>query len=115
MRLMAVALTEAAVRDRTKTVSRRLGWLFARPGDRLALCVKVMGRRRGEALVRLAAVELVDVRREPLAAITPDDVAREGFPGWTARQFIDFYTAAMHVPETVTVTRLEWRYLEAAP
>ncbi len=44
MRLMSVSLTEAAVRDRTKTVTRRLGWLFLRVGDRVTLCRKVMGQ-----------------------------------------------------------------------
>lgn len=35
-RLMSVALTEKAVRERRKTVTRRLGWKFLKPGDRLA-------------------------------------------------------------------------------
>ena len=63
-RLMSVAFTEHAVRDRSKTVTRRLGWLFTKPGDRLTLCRKVMGRRKGEPLVRIAEVEIVSVRRE---------------------------------------------------
>lgn len=37
-RLMSVAFTEQAVRDRTKTVTRRKGWTFLKPGDRLTLC-----------------------------------------------------------------------------
>ncbi len=32
---MSVSLTEAAVMARTKTVTRRLGWRFLKPGDRL--------------------------------------------------------------------------------
>ena len=65
-RLMSVAFTEAAVRNRTKTVTRRKGWTFLKPGDRLTLCRKVMGRKKGEPLERICDVEIVSVRRESL-------------------------------------------------
>jgi len=110
-RLMAVSLTEAAVRDRTKTVTRRLGWLFAKPGDRITLCRKVMGRRAGDPLVRIAEVEIVDVRREPLYAVTDDEVRAEGFPLWTASQFVSWYAAKMGISPLDLVTRIEWRYV----
>ena len=87
-RLMSVALTEHAVRDRTKTVTHRLGWTFLKPGDRLTLCRKVQGRKPGEPLVRLAEVEVVDVRREPLSFI------------------------ALRCTPYTEVTRIEWRYLD---
>jgi hypothetical protein len=82
---MSVALTEDAVRTRTKTVTRRKGWLFIKPGDRLTLCRKVMGRKPGEPLVRIADVEVVDVRREALFCIDRDDVVREGFADLSPR------------------------------
>jgi len=125
---MSVSHTEAAVRFRQKTVTRRLGWTFLRPGDRLTLCRKVMGRKPGEPLVRIAEVEVVSVRRERLDAITWADVLREGVPpgiytpkpvgghelwctdchradwvGWFARTF--------GVTADAEVTRIEWRYL----
>jgi hypothetical protein len=49
-----------------------------RADDQLTLCRKVMGRRPGEPLERIAAVQVTSVRREPLAAITAADVAAEG-------------------------------------
>ncbi len=111
-RLMSVALTEGAVRNRTKTVTRRLGWLFLKPGDRVTLCRKVMGRRKGEPLVRICEVEIVSVRREPLHNITPEDVVREGFPGWTPGQFIHYFKQNMKCLAVDAVTRIEWRYLD---
>lgn len=116
-RLMSVAYTEQAVVDRRKTVTRRLGWRFLKPGDRVTLVRKAMGRRRPdgtvEPLVRLAEVEIVAVRREPLAAITNDDVAREGFdPPLGAWWFVDMFTAAMRCTPRTEVTRIEWRYLD---
>lgn len=120
---MSVSLTEPAVRSRTKTVTRRLGWKFLKPGDRLTLCRKVMGRK-GAPLVRIAEVEVVDVRREQLWHITDDDIAREavdvalfdehytdtGLPTPTA--WIDWFCEEMRVRPDDEVTRIEWRYLE---
>ena len=97
---MSVSMTADAVIERRKTVTRRKGWRFLRPGDRLTLCRKVQGRKPGEPLVRLAEVEVVSVAREPLWELTRRDyattyppaptayasreVAREGFPAWSA-------------------------------
>lgn len=50
---MSVAMTTEAVRNRTKTVTRRKGWWLdsrgrriLHAGDRLTLCEKVQGRRK---------------------------------------------------------------------
>lgn len=113
-RLMSVAMTTDAVRDRTKTVTRRAGWKFLKPGDRLTLCAKVQGRKPGEPLVKLALVEVVSVRREHLGAITQEDVAREGFPGMDRLDFIQrFFIDAQDIHPGDDVTRVEWRYLDA--
>lgn len=129
-RLMSVSLTEDAVRARRKTVTRRLGWAMVKPGDTLTLCRKVMGRKRAdgtvEPLVRIAEVRVVSVRREPLNAITDDDVIREGFdaehrgplmlndtgqPFTPAQWFVEFFTSNMKCKPDAEVTRIEWEYL----
>jgi len=109
---MSVALTEQAVRERRKTVTRRLGWTFLEPGQTVTLCRKVMGRRKGEPLVRVCNVEIVSVRRERLGSITPEDVCREGFPDWTVPEFVAFFCQHMGGGWDTEVTRIEWRYLE---
>ena len=111
-RLMSVALTEQAVVERRKTVTRRLGWKFLKAGDRLTLCRKVMGRKKGETLVRLAEVEVVDVRREPLYRIDLADVRREGFDDMLPSDFIEFFVKHMRCHISDEVTRIEWRYLD---
>lgn len=85
---MSVALTTPQVIARSKTVTRRDGWWedkngkrMLKPGDRLTLCPKVTGFRRGEHPERLVDVEILSVRRERLDAITASEVAAEGFPG----------------------------------
>jgi hypothetical protein len=113
-RLMSVALTEPQVRARSKTVTRRAGWLMLREGDRLTLCRKVMGRRKGEPLERITDVLVLSVRRERLDLITPAEVAAEGFPDWTPAEFVEFFCGSHKgcTPESL-VTRIEWRYLDA--
>ena len=112
-RLMAVSLTEEQVRARTKTVTRRAGWRMLRPGHRLTLCRKVMGRRAGEPLDRITDVEVLTVRRERLGAITAADVAAEGFPGMTPAGFVEFFCRTHRGCGPATeVTRIEWRYLD---
>lgn len=113
-RLMSVSLTETAVVERRKTVTRRLGWKFLKPGDRLTLCRKVMGRKPGEPLVRLAEVEVVSVRREPLWDMPQADIALEAVPhtlGWSASDWVEWYGYAMRCRLSTEVTRIEWRYL----
>lgn len=110
-RLMSVALTEQAVVERRKTVTRRLGWLHAEVGMPLTLCRKVMGRKKDEPLVRLAEVQLVAVDQIPLYLDLQGDAEREGFPDWSWLQFVEFFRDEMGVEAHQFVTRLEWRYL----
>ena len=108
----AVALTREQVRARSKTVTRRQGWLMLKPGDTVTLCERVQGLRKGEHPVRITDVEVVSVRRERLDAITAEDVAAEGFPGWSAEEFIHFFTGTHKGCEPGSlVTRIEWRFL----
>lgn len=113
MRNISFALTAAQFRARSKDVTRRLGWLDVRAGDRLMGCEKCMGRKPGEPLIRLGAIEVVAVRRVRLDTITAADVAREGFPEMTPAEFVAFFCASHKgcTPRSV-VTRIRFRYLE---
>lgn len=119
-RLMSVSKTEAAVVARRKTVTRRLGWRFAKVGDHVTLCRKVMGRKPGERIVRLAEVELVDVRRELLRSMPSSDVALEAVDhavledaGRTeVEAWVCWFAWTMGCSVDDEVTRIEWRYLD---
>lgn len=124
-RLMSVAFTEDAVRERRKFVTRRVNWWLDKngkrllyEGDRLTLCRKVMGRKPGEPLVRIVGVEAANVSREPLGRIVwePEYGAREmvleGFPGLDPAEFIRRYFAPQGIAAGDDVTRIEWRYLD---
>jgi hypothetical protein len=108
---MSVSHTAEAVVERRKTVTRRAGWKFLKVGDHLTLCRKVMGRKPGEPLERLAEVEVVSLRREALIDVTAADVVREGFPTMTPFDFVAFFREHMGGQPYQRVTRIEWRYL----
>ncbi len=125
-RLMSVAMTADAVVERRKTVTRRKGWWedkngrrLLKPGDTLTLCKKVQGRKPGDPIERLAEVEVVDIRREPLRNATRysmetwPEVVAEGFPRMPAHEFIQrFFIDAQGIQPDDLVTRIEWRYLD---
>lgn len=133
-RLMSVAMTTDAVIARQKTVTRRKGWWLDKNGrrllnvgDTLTLCRKVQGRKPGEPIERLAEVEVVSVRREPLSAIagpyiySPSgdllwpEVIAEGFPDMHPFDFMRrFFIEPQGIGVMDDVTRIEWRYLDGA-
>lgn len=80
-RRMSCSMTVDAVRNRTKTVTRRHPdtWTALEPRDRLTLIEKGMGLPKGARQVVLAEVEVTDVRLEPILAITSTEIRREGF------------------------------------
>lgn len=111
---IAFSLTTPQVRTQTKTVTRRLGWKHLQPGKRLYAVVKGMGLKKGEHPEYLALIEVASVRREPLAAITQEDVNREGFPEMTPGEFISFFCKTHRgCTRRTRVTRIEFRYLHS--
>lgn len=118
-RNMSFALTTEQIRQRTKTVTRRLGWQFLKPGDVLTACVKCMGLKPGEPIKRLGHIRVVSVRRELLARMAAkaesygDTEARlEGFPDMTGEQFVQMFCQHMKVSASEEVTRIEFQYVD---
>jgi hypothetical protein len=129
-RLMSVAMTTDAVIERRKTVTRRKGWWLDKNGrrllhvgDTLTLCRKVQGRRPGEPIERLAEVEVVSIRREPLCAvggpyamdrygrtIWPEVIA-EGFPDMSPTEFMRQFFEPQHIGAMDDVTRIAYVYV----
>jgi hypothetical protein len=129
---MSCSMTIDAVRDRTKTVTRRHvdTWKTLAPGDRLTLIEKGMGLAKGEKQVVLAEVEIVDVRVEPiLDGLTGAEIAREGFrpDEWTILEWATWWAGnhGYSIPifprswdpvdpadlDLISCRRIEWRYL----
>lgn len=113
-RKMSFALTIEQIRDQTKTVTRRIGWWFIKPGDVLQPVVKARGLHRGEQVQRInGPIRIVSTRAEALNAITPDDVVREGYPRWTPEQFIKMFCWQMRCKPDTIVNRIEFEYIDS--
>lgn len=126
MRNMSFAMTTSQIMDGTKTVTRRAGWLQAKPGQQLRPVQKCMGLRPGEKLVVLRdPLTIVSVRREPLRAMLDDldygfrECELEGFGAhheyrWPSL-FVSMFCATHKgcTPETI-VTRIEFSYSQTA-
>jgi hypothetical protein len=119
-RNMSFALTTEQIRNRTKTVTRRIGWGFLQPGDIVNACMKCMGLKPGEKVQRLAQIRVVRTRIEPLSRMIQQpeygaaEATKEGFDGWTGDQFVDMFLD--HTPakfgESTLVNRIEFEYVE---
>ncbi len=112
-RNMSFAMTTDQIKDRSKTVTRRFGWAFLKPGDEIRAVEKSMGLKKGEKIKRLAMIRVVSVRAEPLNDITQEDVDREGFPLWSPQQFVGMLVDHYKVDPSAIVNRIEFEYTES--
>lgn len=116
MRLISFALTTQQVRNRSKTVTRRIGWKDLKPGTLLMACEKVMGRQ-GKPLVRLAVIVVTSVERQQLGVMCHAEqygnreAIKEGFPNMRGDQFVKMFCNSMGCEWSTEVTRIEFRYL----
>lgn len=112
MRNISFAITTKQFQNRSKTVTRRMGWKHLKVGDELRGVKKAMGLRKGEKIEVLGTIKIVDVRFEPLNAITQHDVILEGFPEMNCSEFIDMFCKSHKgcTPDTV-ITRIEYKYV----
>jgi len=119
MRLMSFSLTTPQILDRSKTVTRRIGWRFLKPDDLVQAVEQARGRRRGQAPRRLAVLRIVDVRVESLARLktdaryAEDELPREGFPCWTRDEFLETFCRTHGLKSAFCdVTRIQFEYVD---
>lgn len=111
MKCMSFAHTTDAILARTKTVTRRLGWMNLQPGTLLRAVRQAQGLKKGEKVETLAIIRVVDVRREHLFEITQEDVDREGFAE-TCEEFVLAFCRTFCCTPLQPVTRIEFEYVE---
>lgn len=110
-RNISFAMTTQQIKDRTKTVTRRYGWLFLKGGEILNGVEKAMGLKKGEKINRLCQIRVISVREEPLQAITQEDVIKEGFPHWTPAEFIQMIVDHYDKDPSELINRIEFEYV----
>ena len=112
MRNMSFAMTTEQAWKKIKKVTRRQAWWNLKPDTLIQQVVKGMGLKKGEKVERIHVIRILSVEREPVAAITLEDVIKEGFPDWTPDQFIDFYCNAHRMDPEEECNRIEFEYVE---
>lgn len=112
---MSFSLTTPQIQGGTKTVTRRLGWRFLKPGDLVRPVVKAMGLKKGEKVQPIRGpLRVVSARREPLFRVysEPGACAAEGFPEMTPHEFVKMFCKSMKVKPETMVTRIEFEYTD---
>ncbi len=111
-RNMSFSMTTDQFRNRTKTVTRRFGWWFLKPGDVVCGVEKAMGLKKGEKIKRLGMIRIVSTRTEPLNWITNAELDLEGLPDTSPREFVVRLCERCGVQPHKPVNRIEFEYLD---
>ena len=110
MRCMSFAATTEQIKNRTKTVTRRMGWKFLKRGDRLEAVEKYRGVLRSKRK-SLGQIIITSVRREKLNKVTYSDCVKEGFPDFSPYLFIEFFCKMNRCQSSQRVTVIRFRYV----
>jgi hypothetical protein len=110
MRNMGFRTNTEAILNRTKTVTRRLGWDFLQPGDILQACERCLGLKRGEPIRRLIKIKILSIHSQPLNQISQDDVVKEGYPDWTPDDYVRHFCKVFKVKPDTPINRIEFAY-----
>lgn len=118
MRNMSFMLTTEQMRQRAKTVTRRMGWLNLKIGDRVQAVEKCQGLKAGEKIRPICVIEIMSVRREVLRKMLNDpaygriEIRLEGFGDKTPEWFVAMFCRShgRRTPDAF-VTRIEFRYV----
>ncbi len=110
-RNMSFALTTKQFKNKSKTVTRRFGWYFLKPGDVVCGVKKAMGLKKGEKVERLGLIRIVSTRQEPLKYITKNDCALEGFPEMKPSDFVNMICDHYRCRAFEFVNRIEFEHI----
>ncbi len=116
-RNMSFFYTQQQIRDGSKTVTRRIGWDFLKPGDVLNACVKCQGLGKGGKIELIRQIRVTGRRKErlrdmyKLGCMYGDlDARKEGFPELTGRAFVEMFCRHMKCKPDQIVNRIEFEY-----
>lgn len=121
MRNMSFWLTTQQCRDKTKDVTRRIGWSNLKAGDLVQQVVKGQGLKKGESIEKIHIIRIISTRWEPLKRLTDDleygfaETTREGFPEGNKNHwpsvFVEFFCNTHHCTPDMKVNRIEFEYI----
>ncbi|HEX8184353.1 MAG TPA: ASCH domain-containing protein [Blastocatellia bacterium] len=109
---MSFMITEEQIRNRTKRVTRRLGWADLKPGELFNMVKQCQGLKKGEKIVYLDLGRCVSNRPEPLNAITKEECILEGFPDLEPEGFVEMFSKHNRCPVDKVINRIEFDYVD---
>lgn len=118
---MSFQLTTEQIRNRSKRVTRRLGWWRRKGrtapqlkvGQLLQPIVKGQGLKQGERVEKIGGlIRVVSVRRELLYQIDRRDVVLEGFAAMEPAAFVEMFCKHHRITPDTEVTRIEFEYVD---
>lgn len=105
-------MTTQQISDKSKTVTRRFGWWFLKPGDVVQPVEKAMGLKKGEQVKKIGGlIRILSTRKEPLFTVTQDDCVKEGFPDLEPYQFVEMLCRHYKCRPLKMVNRIEFEYI----
>lgn len=113
-RNMSFFLTTEQYLNGSKTVTRRLGWKFAKVGDICNGVEKCQGLKKGEKVVRLGQHKWVSLRWERLDKMITNpsygarEVIKEGFPSLLPQEFVMMFCDHHKIMPETPVHRMEF-------
>jgi len=116
-RNMSFALTTKQAREKTKTVTRRLGWRFLKPGDIVQQVEKGIGLKKGEKIKPIHLIRILSTREEPIEALFCNvgygliECQMEGFPDKGPEWFVDMFCKHNKCDKSILVNRIEYEYV----
>lgn len=118
MRNISFSATTKQIRDQNKTVTRRIGWWFLKPGDHLCAVEKAQGLKKGEKIKRICEIVVISTRPEMIYDLIEnpgyfkEEMIKEGFPGMTEDEFFNLFMKLNGFDYTEDpINRIEFRYL----
>ena len=110
-RNMSFMLTTEQVRNKTKTVTRRLGWWFLKAGDIVNAVEKGQGLKKGEKVKRIYQIRILRSGGEELTSIDKEECIKEGFPEMNPEEFVEMFCKHNKCKPVDCVNRIEFEYL----
>jgi hypothetical protein len=111
-RNMSFAMTTLQVAEKSKTVTRRFGWWFLKPGDIVQPVEKAMGLQKGEKIRRIGGpIRIVSTEAEALCSIDKAECVKEGFPEYKPEDFGKKLMNHYGCDSAEEVNRIEFEYI----
>ncbi|MCG8532550.1 MAG: hypothetical protein MI749_18080, partial [Desulfovibrionales bacterium] len=84
-----------------------------KPAEIVNAVEKGMGLAKGQRVTHIHQIRIVNVRKEPLNAITQKECRLEGFPELTPAQFVEMFTTHNKCKADEPVNRIAFRHMIA--